>query len=102
MDDHPDHWRCTLIGWDFWKDAEAYQERLSNPALNEGKTLEPSLAFHVIYFISHPLDSFYPSLRLPLTLPAPTSHAKPDQDTKLIYLSARPQSPQTLSIQPGP
>lgn len=100
MDDHPDHWRCTLMGWDFWKDAEAYQERLSNPALNEGKTFF-NLSRHLFHFTS--FGFFLPlSLRLPLTLPTPTSHAKPDQDTKLIYLSARPQSPQTLSIQPGP
>ncbi|KAJ5893146.1 hypothetical protein N7504_009837 [Penicillium tannophilum] len=41
MDDHSAHWRCTLMGWDFWKDAEAYQERPSRPALNE--ELDPNL-----------------------------------------------------------
>ncbi|KAJ6084622.1 hypothetical protein N7486_011422 [Penicillium sp. IBT 16267x] len=42
MDDHLEHWRCTLMGWEFWKDAEAYQERLSNPTPNE----ELNLSLH--------------------------------------------------------
>ena len=26
MEDHPDHWKSTLLGEDFWKDAEAFNQ----------------------------------------------------------------------------
>lgn len=29
MDEHPTHWKDTLMGWDFWYDAVEYQEKLS-------------------------------------------------------------------------
>lgn len=41
------------MGWDFWNDAEAYQERPSSPALNKGKTF-----FNLLH--RHLLDSFHP------------------------------------------
>ncbi|KAJ5929845.1 hypothetical protein N7454_006795 [Penicillium verhagenii] len=34
MDDHPEHWRLTLMGWDFWKDATLYEEQ-RNSELNK-------------------------------------------------------------------
>ncbi|KAJ5631869.1 uncharacterized protein N7484_011969 [Penicillium longicatenatum] len=46
MDDHPEHWSCTLMGWLFWKDAEAYQERMSNPVLDEELDLDLDLNLH--------------------------------------------------------
>lgn len=30
IEDHPLHWRATLLGEDFWKDAEEYNQRTSN------------------------------------------------------------------------
>ncbi len=29
MEDHPQHWRDTLMGWDFWQDAKQYEDKIS-------------------------------------------------------------------------
>lgn len=36
IDDHPHHWRATLLGEDFWKDAEEFNERTNND-IDEGE-----------------------------------------------------------------
>lgn len=30
MEDHPDHWKSTLLGEDFWKDAEAFYQAVND------------------------------------------------------------------------
>ncbi|KAJ5707861.1 hypothetical protein N7488_007662 [Penicillium malachiteum] len=37
MDDHRQHWENTLLGYDFWKDAQEYEERINNE-LDETKS----------------------------------------------------------------
>lgn len=63
------------MGWDFWKDAEAYQERPSSPALNEGKTffklLTSSSWFHFTPFGVLPTSISPSTLSLPTLLPIP-------------------------------
>lgn len=29
MEEHPEHWRHTLMGWDFWQDAKQYEDKIS-------------------------------------------------------------------------
>ncbi|OOQ83749.1 hypothetical protein PEBR_33376 [Penicillium brasilianum] len=29
MEEHPEHWRNTLMGWDFWQDAKQYEDKIS-------------------------------------------------------------------------
>ncbi|KAJ5778732.1 hypothetical protein N7520_001978 [Penicillium odoratum] len=41
MDDHPEHWRHTLMGWDFWKDAAVYEEQCRDNKLHEER--DPNL-----------------------------------------------------------
>lgn len=38
IEDHPLHWRATLLGEDFWKDAEEYNQRTSND-IDHGENL---------------------------------------------------------------
>lgn len=43
MDEHPTHWKDTLMGWDFWYDAVEYQEKLS-------QDVEPGMILSVARF----------------------------------------------------
>jgi len=42
MEDHPDHWKSTLLGEDFWKDAEAFN-RVTNDEIEAGEIHQHTL-----------------------------------------------------------
>lgn len=69
------------MGWDFWKDAEAHQERLSRQAPNEGKTfLEPFMSSSWFHFTPVGVFLYLSTSTLSLLTPLPI----PNQAKTLI------------------
>ncbi|KAJ5109486.1 hypothetical protein N7456_006161 [Penicillium angulare] len=43
MEEYPEHWKNTLMGWDFWKDAQEYQEHLESELNSRNEKIDTSL-----------------------------------------------------------
>jgi hypothetical protein len=46
MEEHPQHWRHTLMGYDFWQDAKQYEDKIRQE-LDIGK-VDPGLAWFTV------------------------------------------------------
>ncbi|KAJ6015911.1 hypothetical protein N7540_010502 [Penicillium herquei] len=107
MDDHRQHWENTLLGYDFWKDAQEYEERLNNE-LNEttsslcGQPTRRKSHTHLGPFWS-PRSSYSPSHPMPATLCERTNETvKQGSPTPCLDLNLHRRFPFNLGPEQGP
>lgn len=48
IEDHPEHWKSTLLGLDFWKDAEIHNQPIHDD-IEAGKSEYLSRPFHLFW-----------------------------------------------------